>query len=347
MAQIQPVADQYGLGRAYEWDRSYKDLPNSLSHPLATKAATSLADNFERCFALAISLPMTAMWAALGQEWQAEAVFNVTGKVALDIPTCPQETYDAIVKERDRIESLVADMWIANRDEMERKAWADSVRRISQGLGTEAQREEFKFVHEMTRANLLSVAVMLWTAVEVFTADLWLSVVNDGPKRFAENVLGGAKLMEDSELSKEQQAQISFKLLKKYDYDLTHTLGDVLAEAKRVNFRSLKDAAKAYSVAFGRGANNVFDETTQSYANVMVLYAIRNVIVHKAGQVDRDYQAKVGMAKGSSLSSLRRLAIGDTVPIHGDWLKPMEESAIRFCESLVSFVDAELVEAAK
>jgi hypothetical protein len=258
MAEIpkSPITDQYGIGCAYDWDRSYEDLPDMASHPLAKKAATDLAANFERCFALAISLPMTAMWAALGQKWQSEAVFNVTGNVTLDIPSCPQETYDAILKERDRIETRVAEMWVANREEMERKAWEDSVHRISQGLGTEAQREEFKFVHEMTRTNLSSVAIMLWTAIEVFTADLWLSVLNEGPKKFAENVVGGdkklgekkpveKKLLAESDLTKDQQSQISFKLLKDYGYDLRFRLGDLLYDAKKVDFKSLRNTAKA------------------------------------------------------------------------------------------------------
>jgi hypothetical protein len=80
---------------------------------------------------------------------------------------------------------------------------------------------------------------------------------------------------------------------------------------------------------------------------MIVLAAVRNVIVHKAGCADLDYLNKLTWARKSSLPSLTSVKVGDSLPVHGDSIKQMQVSAVKFCETLISFVDAQLAKTSK
>ncbi len=127
-----------------------------------------------------------------------------------------------------------------------------------------------------------------------------------------------------------------------YGYDLRQRMGDLLRDNKKVDFQSLRNMQKAYLVAFRDAVQPLVRETDQAYANVMILSAIRNVLLHRRGKVDREFTSIVGKAARNSLPAITALKEGDRVAIRGGMLKELHTSVVDLCTKLMRFVDQEM-----
>jgi hypothetical protein len=191
-------------------------------------------------------------------------------------------------------------------------------------------------------ALLSSLVFGLWTACEVWLTDLWIRALNEGPKRLVKNVLNDTKHKLESESSGSQAKQIQISVIADYGYDLRKRMGDLLRDNKKVDFQSFRNTQRAYLAAFRDSIRPLVQETDRAYANVMILSAIRNVLLHRRAKVDREFKAIVRKAVGNTLPSITALNEGDRVAVRGGMLKELHTSVVDLCTKLMRFVDQEI-----
>ena len=180
------------------------------------------------------------------------------------------------------------------------------------------------------KSLLVGAIINLCAAVEVFQKDLWIAALNHGPKHFFERAA-------------KQQGQwktVDLEHINDAEYDVVNKLGWLLVAAKRYKFDSMKETADAYVAAFGKSAYSVMNPKGRDYSDVLVLDAARNLLLHAQGFADKDFRLKVERANSPSFPGLRDLANGAELPITGGFTKAHAESAMRYCTSLLKFVDA-------
>jgi hypothetical protein len=107
-------------------------------------------------------------------------------------------------------------------------------------------------------------------------------------------------------------------------------MGDVLVETRKWDFGRRDQAADAYC--------KVFDDPSDRLSGIFRteaiqwLAALRNVLIHKAGVADREFNKLV---RGHP--SLSQVQIGDPVPLNGEIALSMLETATSSGLSLLDF----------
>jgi hypothetical protein len=142
-----------------------------------------------------------------------------------------------------------------------------------------------ELAHEMIKgemanqmeAVMLAQLVFIWTAFESLVGDLWEASADAIPRKF----------LEKHEQFKDKRKRNGISVSQGYGQNIGSELRRVL------NFNSLDSIARIYSHYFtkdsrGRGIAKTFDD-----AHLLALFAVRNVIVHKAAKIDRFYLERV------------------------------------------------------
>ncbi len=123
-----------------------------------------------------------------------------------------------------------------------------------------------------------------WTAFEAMAGDLWEAALNCKPKGLAD--LPGKRPPPQDE------RRILLKWLYANDYDLSHLMGTVLKE-EQYKFESLAQIRKAYLDAFPAVAIDVHEPLASEALDALA--AMRNVIVHNGGVIDKEFQNAKGV----------------------------------------------------
>jgi hypothetical protein len=193
-------------------------------------------------------------------------------------------------------------------------------------------------------AILASLIIGSWTAFETMAADLWEAALNEHPEKLAElsGETQGFKRGEKQERSQPKQVQekgggktVYLEALTENNYDVEKKMGTILRH--RFGFSSLFGARMAYGAAFGEEAMDVkrcvMDDSLDA------LSAVRNVLVHKSGVIDKDYQGRKAYLKDKIPSGEigQRLSLDGVVAV--GFIKPALEAA----SSLIRAVDDWLI----
>jgi hypothetical protein len=193
-------------------------------------------------------------------------------------------------------------------------------------------------------AILASLIVGSWTAFETMAADLWEAALNEHPEKLAElsGETQGFKRGEKQERPQPKQVQekgggktVYLEALRENNYDVEKKMGTILRH--RFAFGSLFGARMAYGAAFGETAMDVkrcvMDDSLDA------LSAVRNVLVHKSGVIDKDYQGRKAYLKDKIPSGEigQRLSLDGVVAV--GFIKPALEAA----SSLIRAVDDWLI----
>ncbi len=166
-------------------------------------------------------------------------------------------------------------------------------------------------------ALLGASASYAWAAYESAAKDAWTAALDHAPGSLAEGVLRARAAAGDS-------TGLKFTLLQKYRYDVSHSMGTILA--REMDFTSASGIAKAYGRAFGAGLTI---KQILERPELVVLEATRHVIVHRGGAVDGEYNRRTGQA----------LPEGAPLQLHVDTIAPWINSAFDTGARLLQFVD--------
>lgn len=166
-----------------------------------------------------------------------------------------------------------------------------------------------------------------WTAIETMCGDLWEAAVNWHPKGLsnlshqAKRIIKKASTRTEKELNKKKsKSQVSATVrlgsLERYSrgtFDLSQSMGTLLRA--KLHFTSLSSIRQAYGRTFP--PTDPIDEALASNA-LDALSVTRNVIVHRGGRADDEY-----VANAKAIPLAPRVAKGEQIPIHGEWIAPI------------------------
>jgi hypothetical protein len=343
MEHIRPpnLSDQFELQSLYPLGNSYRNVPDRLSHSAIKAVAREFAANVDRVRDLGFLLPFLVEWSATDQFHNQRACVEVTGGIVIDFASLSPEVQAAIRGKVQQYEAEFNALAVLIREEYTTQMFRAGVQRLNEMM-LPTGNQPTPFMARGLDSLLSSLVFGLWTACEVCLTDLWIAALNEGPKRLVENVIKIPALRSDTDLTASQAKQIPISALADFGYDLSAKMGDLLRTTKKVDFQSLRNTQRAYVSAFRSGAEALLNEADQSYANVMILSAVRNVLLHRGGKVDREYKSIVGKAKGNSIPSVTQLSEGDTVKVRGGMVKEMHSAVVHLCTNVLLFVDQEV-----
>lgn len=139
---------------------------------------------------------------------------------------------------------------------------------------------------------LASMLVNAWTAYETFAADLWISALNGRPDPLALTAIAMSPNSDDNKSKGNQPESETLKFIRRaIELGEQVQAGSLLKLTPKFQFDKLQGIKWSYQCAFPDGAKNTFDHKCFSY--IAVLEAIRNILVHRGGKVDKLYLKRV------------------------------------------------------
>jgi hypothetical protein len=186
-------------------------------------------------------------------------------------------------------------------------------------------------------AMLSSALTGTWTAFETMAGDLWETALNLHPAILAE--LRGKKKRDgktepDPSEPSESLRHVQLSEVLRYQFDLRNKMGSVHRNQRR--FDNLTGIREAYRLAFSKDAVEI--DRGIDYNGLDALNAVRNLIVHRAGIVDREYKKRAGYLK------IPDAAIGNPILLDGQITMEMMISVIKASFHLVESVDKWIAE---
>ena len=171
------------------------------------------------------------------------------------------------------------------------------VRHLHQIMSDDLAAEELRFA----AAELLrQCTVQLWTALEIFASDIFVSLLNAKPSL-------AIRLMEDENTKRLFQLKgIPFDLLTEFKFDLISSMGTLL-----VNYHPI-DTIPSMKAVFGAILpNRKAIKIVLDNRKLWLLFQRRHLIVHRRGIVDSSYLSAIG----------EKLSLGTEIVISPDDLE--------------------------
>jgi hypothetical protein len=228
------------------------------------------------------------------------------------LQVCSEYWQDADPKDLniDNIDNVLEELRnrLANVPQIKDRKVEERLNQLVTGYGymwTNLELERILKLHEQLAKSYFSLIhssiVWMWTLFEVATADLWETALNvgfdtlgrDALKRMAKNDRSAA--FEDKMRGK----YIRLDYLAEFDYNIREHAGSILKHY--FDFSSLTGITNAYKFAFPRSTTV---QKSLSSHELKLLAEQRNLIVHKAGYIDKRYK-RLAQTKASVGDKLR------------------------------------------
>ena len=159
-----------------------------------------------------------------------------------------------------------------------------------------------------------------WTAFEELVRELWVATLDND-----DGTVGGRAAGVVRKPSKKITPTFNMK---------TH-LGSYQVETRQVVFQRFEDITTFYGAAFGPTVAAVFRDSEAGY--IRVLYAFRNVLVHKRGKADATFREQV-----ASYPEFNKIKDGEQIVLDGEHTRKMRDAAMIVGRKLVELADKEL-----
>jgi hypothetical protein len=188
---------------------------------------------------------------------------------------------------------------------------------------------------------LASHVTATWTIFETLAGDLWEAAVNGHPANLAKlkgkkNRIRGAMRSSvqgvpiPDDRGNGEGKSIPLSQVERYKYNISDKMGTILSE--KFKFDRLDGIREAYSLAFCNAADEVDAALTDRALDA--LSQTRNLIVHRAGLVDRRYYDQT-----KKLPLALKGEIGAPILLDGEVIKALVEAGIDRCNHLIVAVD--------
>jgi hypothetical protein len=192
------------------------------------------------------------------------------------------------------------------------------------------------FLTQGIESTLSGMIVGTWTAIETLAGDLWEAAVNIHPGTLSE-LKGKKKAAEPAhnDQTDTSGAQIPITRLQEFDYNVRDSMGTLLRALNRVSFATLQDIRDAYQRSFTEDGASV--NGTLSDPCLDALAVVRNLLVHKAGVCDVEYERRTRTGK---LPHVPKLHVDQLLDLDGALVKELLSPAIAFGVRLCQAVDS-------
>ncbi len=203
---------------------------------------------------------------------------------------------------------------------------------------------------------LQSLFVSTWTAFESLSGDLWESALNLHPDGLAQlrgkwpdNASLKAKeekkrkvksplVGEEGQASEDTPSRlIKLSYLNQHNYDVSKSMGTIYRKYDtRFTFQSIWGIRDAYVFAFFEDCDEIL--TAINDPSLTALSKVRNVLVHKAGLVDKEF-----MEGSGKLPALSGAVIDKPLIVTGDMYRnifdPVYDSCVRLFRGVSNWID--------
>lgn len=324
-------------------DRSFEKYSASLKAPRIAEVVNAFVSNMNRAYCLAvfpIELPSITV----------HAMTMLAGLVTVRFLQNKQDVNFNIMTD---LRSILEDHG-SSIDAMARALWddpvyADQLRQMIADSIIPRLANDIKVFEIAIDAFLAAVIVNSWTAFETLAGDLWVSAINAHPhglsrlagkeKRISfqagvqkePSESGGRRDEDDKKIPLNRIHDVTLGT-----FDLSSKMGDLLKG--RVRFTSLWEIRRAYSLAF---SDKIDKKVTEAVDAALAdnaldsLSLVRNVIVHKSGIADEEYDNE-----RKRLPAVPQVDKGQPISSDGDIVRCLVEPAARCSLSLLETIDA-------
>jgi hypothetical protein len=200
-------------------------------------------------------------------------------------------------------------------------------------------------------ATMTGMTIGAWTAFETLSTDVWINSVNMKPMTLGVNALLGRKKREkasgqaEPDESEQKHSPMSFDILKEYKFNLGSCLGTMIHSKRKYDFNALEGIGHAYGETFcvrdrdGTRKGKMNECKTwfsgEDHQKLQILEAVRHVLVHRAGQVDRPFLDRI---EGRYLA-FGNLSVGDSLLLDGGIVADLVGASVRRALALIEGVD--------
>jgi hypothetical protein len=231
--------------------------------------------------------------------------------------------------------------------------------RLEPGMDRIQELAEFPPASAAIESWMASLLLGTWTAIENLAADLWVTALNTFPAGLAEltgtpkrigklagekSKLSSDEISDGSDLSwSPEDKSISLREIHQQtqgSYDLSGKMGSILKG--RFKFTTLKGIREAYSSAFSekqKKARTASIDSALAEKGLDALSAVRNLIVHKAGIADAEYEEKV-----KNIPIAPQLKARDKLELDGDICRTLIDLCVGSSMKLIGAVDSWLMQ---
>jgi hypothetical protein len=192
-------------------------------------------------------------------------------------------------------------------------------------------------------AMLSSCVTGTWTAFETMAGDLWEAALNIHPSGLAElkgkrkRLFKGGALEDEPPSSDDEESDDTHSIksvplseIMRHGYRIEHRMGSVLRTRRR--FDHLAGIREAYALAFPNKAEEI--DKLLKYDGLDALNAVRNLLVHRSGIVDRTYERK------ARILQIPTAPVGSEIFLDGEIIKEMMTATVIRSFKLITEVDA-------
>ncbi|HWE95887.1 MAG TPA: hypothetical protein VG269_18130 [Tepidisphaeraceae bacterium] len=162
-----------------------------------------------------------------------------------------------------------------------------------------------------------SIVILSWTAFESVAEDLWEAAVNARPSKLAKGKIA--------------VSDITF-----YGFEVRDKLGTISKKLDGRSFATIWDIQEAYEKTFsdqGSTINGILKEEGLVYSA-----AVRNLLIHKGGRIDKEYQRQV-----SGVSDAYKGTLGEQFPLTGVIAAERSNAALSSAACLLKAVHAWII----
>jgi hypothetical protein len=294
---------------------SFKLKTTSLTGPLA-----GFLYNILRLKSLMLAPSRISFFVSLMMNLLARAELEKTGRVseydpANDVQELPADVSSRVaelfVEEVKKISALAETPAAAER---RLKTFLDGTK----ALHFLAADDDFRMSLE---AMLASYITGMWTTFETLAGDLWERALNVSPENLA--TLQGAP-------KGQQRKSIDLDIIRLHGFDLQKKMGTILRG--KYEMSGLSDIRLAFAHAFVVDSDTIIAAINDPVLGK--LSAVRNLIVHKAGQVDQEY-----LERTKNFGDLPPGMLGRSLPIDGQFVADLLRLSTAVSFTLLKSVD--------
>lgn len=310
--------------RAASFSKTYQRLSSELVTPTCRQAAESFQAKLETIRSTGIMPIDLVHWSLY------------LGKIAGYSLATNSMAFDQEIKSNEAAISLAEELYSQHLPTAD-KAWLSGHQLLAQlvkPLIEEPSRDPLVsgYIADGLRAVLGSMISGAWMSIETLFEDLWETALNNYPIELAIPVLESPNSSESGSASKEKSIAVS--AFRKYGLDFSSCLGTILIDQRKVEFRTIAGAKKAYKTAFS-GQVSALETTT----DLTSFEAVRNILAHKNGVIDEKF---ISLTKKDP--KFANVQLNESINLTGDLAKDFANIAIECGVKLLREVDSYLNE---
>lgn len=264
------------------------------------------------------------------QQWRDVAEVQVTG--TLEKPMS-EEQFSEVNR---RTIALSRERTLAGAKLLGTPQWNAHVKdELEKGTGPLGLFATSKAAEGAIDAMLASYVTGAWTAFEALAVDLWETALNEHPMGLANldgklSRLTKTKQTIDKSIERDSKS-VPLNFINRFEFDIRHHMGTLFLMQRRYEFTRLQGIRAAYVEAFSKDYEQLDPIVTSDALDA--LSVVRNLLVHKAGIVDAEYEKRAKNLR------IPKLAVGQLLKLDGETVVGLIKPVFALGGHLIAAVD--------